>query len=188
MKKLVYIVCGLNASRSQAIEEFLQKKYSDNSEVEIKSAGLDVHLFKKEDKRTLFKRELAEKAEVIFVSDDDKFYRINYRFLDNHSEKMHSLRIPDFFYAHRNGVIDKEGYDAGMKKIIEDSDFSRLREYINALSLKECSALTEALFIKELYSAHKSPESRQDKKYPFELLYKTLEFRFPEINKIIKQQ
>ena len=187
--KNIWIICGLNASRSQVIEEFLSKKYSDVPGIEIKSAGLDVHLLREDDKKILFTREMAKEADIIFVSDNNKFYRVRYNLLNNDkkdTEKIHLLRIPDIFHIHRNAAINKQKYDGHMKRILEDSDFSRLRGYIEALSPKEASILTEAIYIKELYTDHLSPELRQDKKYPFELLYKTLEFRLPWISQLIE--
>jgi predicted protein tyrosine phosphatase len=190
MKKLVYAVCGLNASRSKAIEEFLKGKYSNTPEIEIKSAGLDVDILRKEDKRTLFNKELAEKADVIFASDHDKLYRINYQLLENdtsQTKKVHLLSIPDIFHIHRNAHLgDLIDYIIYLERINLESEFSSLRRYISHLKPKAASELMEALYVKELYSAHRSPELRQDKKYPFELLYKTLEFRFDWMSQIIK--
>ena len=190
MKKLIYVVCGLNASRSQAIEEFLKGKYS-NPEVEIKSAGLDVNILGEEDKRTLFTKELAEKANIILVSDHDKLYRIKYNLLKNNDSyvgKIHLLRIPDVFHPHKNSYMPEQGhsYEEYIQKIESELEFKKLIEYIKELNPRETSILTEAIYTKELYTSHLSPELRQDKKYPFELLHKTLEFRFSWISKLIE--
>ena len=191
MKKLVYIVCGLNASRSQVVEEFLKGKYSDASEIEIKSAGLNVDILREDDKRTPFTKELAEKASIIFVSDHDKFYRVRYNLLKNnkrHIGKIHLLRIPDVFHIHKNAHLGKDisEYIDYLNSINQQPEFSALRKYVSHLTQKEASALMEALYIKELYSAHLPPNMRQDKKYPFQLLYKTLEFRLPWISRLIE--
>jgi predicted protein tyrosine phosphatase len=191
MKKLVYVVCGLNASRSQIVAEFLRSKYSGKSEIEIKSAGFNVDIQREDDKRTSFTKEIAERADIIFVSDHDKLSR--YYSLGNIAErttKVHLLRIPDIFHTHRNAYLPgNEGltYEEQMQKIENGLEFSALRRYVSHLKPKDASALMEALYIKELYSAHRSPELRQDKKFPFELLHKTLEFRFPEISEIIEE-
>jgi len=191
MKRLVYVVCGLNASRSQAVGEFLKGKYSGNTGIEIKTAGLDVDILGKGDKRTSFTKELAEMADLIFVSDHDKLYRTNYSLLGNVSDKtrkVHLLRIPDVFQIHKNAHFGKDlkEYVDYLERINQEPEFSALRRYMSHLTPKAASALTEALYIKELYSTHLSPELRQDKKYPFELLYKTMEFRFPWISKLIE--
>ncbi len=191
MKKLVYVVCGLNASRSQVIAEFLKGKYSDSSEIEIKSAGLDVDILREEDKRTQFTKELAKKANIIFVSDHDKLYRTKYHLLENDIDeikKVHSLRIPDIFHIHKNAHFGNiSQYVDYLDKINQQPEFSALRRYVSHLTQKGASMLVEALYLKELYSAHRSPELRDDKKYPFELLHKALEFRFPWISKLIEK-
>lgn len=187
----INVVCGLNSSRSQIIEEFLRSKYSSNSDINIKSSGLDVYILREDDKRTLFTKEMARGADVILASDHDRFYRIRYNLLDNderHIQKVHLLRIPDVFHTHKNAFLSNPktpDYGTYIQKIRQEPEFKELAEYIKALGLKECSELLEAIYIKELYSAHLAPRLRQDKKYPSELLYKTLEFRFPSINKLI---
>jgi len=190
MKK-IHIVCGLNSSRSQIIEEFLKSKYHANPEINIKSSGLDVYILREDDKRTLFTKKMAKEADVMFASDHDKFYRIRYNLLDNderYIKKVHLLKIPDVFHTHKNVFLASpktSDYKIYMQKIRQESGFSQLAKYINNLTPKEASILTEAIYIKELYSAHLHPRLRQDKKYPSKLLYKTLEFRFPSINKLI---
>jgi protein-tyrosine-phosphatase len=205
MKKLVYIVCGLNASRSQVVEEFLKGKYADNRKIEIKSAGLNVDIFSRRDKRTLFTEELAERADIIFVSDYDKLCKINYYLFRNDekkTKKVHLLGIPDIFPIHKNAHIgnfyEYVNYLEGFNK---NPEFSALREYVSHLTPESASALMEALYLKELYSAHRSQEPiKRNKKYPdanwnetlhktypFQLLQKTLEFRFPSISKIIEK-
>lgn len=190
MKKLVYVVCGLNASRSQVVAEFLQGKYHDNSEIEIKSAGFNVDIQRGDDKRTSFTKDLAERADVIFVSDHDKlskYYSLG-NFIDK-IKKVHLLRIPDVFHTHRNAYLPSNNgltYEEQMQKIESEPEFSALRKYVSHLTPEGAFALTEALYVKELYSVHQSSESRQDKKFPFELLYKTLELRFDWMSKIIE--
>lgn len=189
--KEINIVCGLNSSRSQIIEEFLKSKYHANPEISIKSSGLDVHILREDDKRTLFTKKMAKETDVILASDHDKFYRIRYNLLDNdekHIQKVHLLKIPDVFHTHKNVFLvspKTPDYETYMQKIRQQSEFSQLEKYINNLIPKLASILTEAIYIKELYSAHLNPRLRQDKKYPSELLYKTLQFRFPAINKLI---
>jgi hypothetical protein len=195
MRKLIYVVCGLNASRSQVIAEFLSKKYSDVPKIDIKSAGLDVDIFegREDDKRTLFTKQMAEEASLVFVSDHDKFYRVKYNLLKNDKRqigKVHSLRIPDIFYSHKNVYLtgnDGLTYEEHMQKIMENPEFSALRRYIFHIKPEDASALMEALYIKELYSTHRSHKLRQDKKYPFQLLQKTLEFRFPQMSELIEK-
>ncbi len=191
MKKLIYVVCGLNASRSQVIEEFLKNKYANTPKIEIKSAGLDVYPIGERDKRTSFTRELAEQADIIFASDHDKFYKIRYELLKNDEEqlkKVHLLRIPDIFHTHKNAFFggNLDEYVNYMETINQQEGYSDLRKYISYLTPKAASALTEAFYVRELYSAHQSPELRQDKKYPLQLLNKTLEFRFPWMAKLIE--
>ena len=184
-------VCGLNSSRSQIIEEFLKSKYHANPEINIKSSGLDVYILREDDKRILFTKKMAKEADVILASDHDKFYRIRYNLLDNNKrciQKVHVLKIPDVFHTHKNVFLASPktfDYEIYMQKIRQEPEFSQLEKYINNLTPKEASILTESTYIKELYSAHLNPKLRQDKKYPSELLYKTLEFRFPLINKLI---
>jgi len=190
MKK-INVVCGLNSSRSQIVEEFLRKKYSSNPDINIKSSGLDVYILREDDKRTLFTKEMARGADVILASDHDRFYRIRYNLLDNderHIQKVHLLKIPDVFHTHKNAFLSNpktSNYETYIQKIRQEPEFKELAEYIKALGPKECSELLEAIYTKELYSAHLAPRLRQDKKYPSELLYKTLEFRFPSINRLI---
>lgn len=206
MKKLVYVVCGLNASRSQAVGEFLRGKYPGNIGIEIKTAGLDVDILGEGDKRTPFTRELAETADLIFVSDQDKLYRTNYSLLENDprkTKKVHLLRIPDVFPIHKNAHIGElSEYIIYLERFNQESEFSALRRYMSHLTPKASSALMEALYLKEIYSTRGSQKPiKRDKKYPdahwnesiyktypFELLYKTLEFRFPKISQLIEQK
>jgi predicted protein tyrosine phosphatase len=202
MRKLIYIVCGLNASRSQAVEEFLKGKYPGDPEIEIKSAGFGVDIQREDDKRTPFTKELAERTDIIFVSDHDKLSK--YYSLGNIKDritKVHLLRIPDVFHTHRNAYLpgsDGLTYEEQMQKIESEPEFSALRRYVSHLTPEGASALTEALYLKELYPTHSEIKKRYikyplapwdeslHKKYPFQLLQKTLEFRFPQIHQIIK--
>lgn len=187
--KNIWVVCGLNSSRSQTIEEFLKDKYNSDSNLNIKSAGLDVFSMGKNDRRILFTEEMAREASLILASDCEKFSRIKYNLLKNDESqigKVHLLRIPDVFHIHRNAAINRQKYDKMMEKIESEFEFRELSGYISALSSREASELTEALYIKELYTAHLPPYLRQDKKYPFQLLHKTLEHRFPEISGLIE--
>jgi len=189
MKK-VYVVCAANMSRSQAIEEFLSRKYAENPEIRIKSAGLDVNVLGDEDKRTRFTREMAEEADIIFTSDHDKFNRVRYHLLNNDEKnagKLHLLRIPDVFHVHRNVIGPNANYDQYLRRIISEPDFDRLSEYIGKLSLKGASALVEALYTRDLGYSLRTNSGKELKKYPFELLYKALEFRFPWMNEIIEK-
>lgn len=189
MKKLVYVVCGLNASRSRVVEDFLRGKYKDKSGIEIRSAGLDVDIFKEDDKKTLFTEKMARESSLIFVSDEYKLDR-TYDLLGNgpgEVEKVHNLRIPDIFHGYINAdpKSDTLDYSKRMKKVRSDPEFRELIGYIKALSPMECSDLIEALYLRDLYSARQNHKPGQDRKYPFELLYKTLEFRFPKISELI---
>ncbi len=188
--KNVWVVCGINASRSQTIEQFLSERYVSSPQIKIRSAGLDVDIMREDDKRTLLTKEMAEEADIIFASDHDKFHRIS-DILNNQSiGKLHLLRIPDVFHTHRNAYLpgkDNLSYEEYMQKIESEPEFKELLKYVDELNPKESSALTEALYVKELYSAHLPPNKRQDKKFPFQLLYKTLEFRFPEISELISE-
>lgn len=191
--KIIYSVCSLNSSRSQIISEFLKEKYKSDREINIRSAGLDVQILREDDKRTLFTEELAENADVILAMDHQLYYRIRYHLLKNGEEqirKVHLMRIPDVFYTHENVFLSGQGnlnYKDYMKRIEEDPEFSLLLKKILSLSNRESSALTEAIYTKELFEVHLNPALRQDKKYPNELLNKTLEFRFPWINELIKK-
>jgi hypothetical protein len=190
--KNIWVVCGLNASRSQMIEEFLKDKYKSNPEIRIKSAGLDVTLVREDDQRILFTEQTAREASLVLVSDHDKFYRIRYKLLNNDEKrirKVHVLRIPDVFYTHRNAYLPGNGglsYDEHIQRIESEPEFKELAQHIKKLSPKEASELTEALYTKELYSSHLPPNLRQDKKYPSGLLYKTLGFRSPWISRLIE--
>ncbi len=189
--KNIYVICSLNSSRSQIIEEFLRNKYLLTPKINIKSAGLDVHILREDDKRTLFTKELAKKTDLILASDHSNFYRIRYFLLDNnekHIKKVHLLRIPDVFHTHKNTFLNNPqtpDYETYMEKIRQEPEFSQLEKYINALTPQEASILTESIYIKELYTTHLNPKLRQDKKYPSKLLYKTLEFRFSSIDRLI---
>jgi len=189
--KNIWIVCGLNSSRSQVIKEFLRERYKSHSDIGIKSAGLDVCILREDDKRTLFTEQMAREASLVLVSDHDKFYRVRYNLLkndDRHIGKIHLLRIPDVFHTHKNAYLMGNGlsYEGHMQKIENNPEFKELIEYMGGLTPREASILTESLYTKELYTAHLPPNMRQDKKYPFQLLYKTLEFRLPWISKLIK--
>ena len=134
---------------------------------------------------------MAREASLVFVSDHDKLYRVRYNLLKNdnrHVGKIHLLRIPDVFHTHKNAYLIGNGlnYEEHMQKIENNHEFRELIGYVKALSPKEASALTETIYIKELYTAHLPPNMRQDKKYPFELLYKTLEFRLPWVSQLIE--
>lgn len=194
--KNIYVVCGLNTSRSKAIEEFLNEKYASDSEIQIKSAGLYVK-FEENGLRNLFIEEDAKKADKILVSDHDKFKRmIDSYFLsgDNRKgiQKLHSLNIPDIFPRHKNAYSEQSEYDNIINMVRKNPEFSRLLGYVEALSPKEASSLMESLYTKhtgkkDLYPDNIPHEERNDKIFPFELLYKTLEHRFPEIDKIIRE-
>lgn len=189
--KTICVICSLNSSRSQAIEEFLHKKYNLNSNIKITSAGLDVYKMREDDKRVLFTEQMARGSSLILSSDSDKFYRIKYHLLKNEEEqikKVHLLRIPDVFYPHKNVYMaGKNGsYEEHMQKLEQEPEYKKLIEYVNALNPEEASALTEALYIKETYNIYSSNKNENKKNYPFELLYKTLEFRLPEISKLIE--
>lgn len=188
--KNIDIVCGLNASRSQFIQEFLRDKYRSNPEININSAGLNVDKFAENDKRTLYTKEMAGKTDIILVSDHFIFYRIRHDLLENDEnqiKRVHNMRIPDVFHIHKNAALDESVYEQNMQKIKDNPEFIELVGYIKALSPEEASALMEAIYIKELYTAHLYPKLRQDKKYPFELLHKTLEFRFPKMSELISK-
>ena len=191
--KNVFAVCSLNSSRSQIMGEFLKEKYNSNLEVVISSAGLNVQRLRADDKRVQFTKELAEKSDVILAADHDIYYKIRYNLLKNKEDqikKVYLMRIPDVFYTHERAFLnghENSDYHKYMKRIKEEPEFSHLLEEINMLTPKEASVLTEAIYTKELYSAHLNPNLRQDRKYPNELLYKTLEFRFPWISELIEK-
>ncbi len=190
--KIIYSVCSLNSSRSQIISEFLKEKYKSDKKINIRSAGLDVQILRKDDKRTLFTEELAENADVILAMDHQLYYRIRYHLLKNGEEqirKVHLMRIPDVFYPHEKVFLsnpEDRGYQDYIKKIEQDEEFLTLLKEINKLTSREASILTESIYTKEMYSKGLKPDLRQDKKYPNELLRKTLEFRFLWINELIK--
>jgi len=192
MKK-IYTVCSLNSSRSQIMQEFLRDKYNSTPEVEINSAGLNVQILREDDKRTLFTKEIAEQSDIILAADHELFYRIRYELFKNEKDqikKVYLMRIPDVFYTHKNVFLSGPGnssYEESMEKIRAGSEFSQLLEEIVKLTPKEASILTEALYTKELCGVHLNPSLRQNKKYPNELLYKTLEFRFPWIAQLIEK-
>ena len=191
--KNIFTVCSLNSSRSQIMQEFLKERYNLNQEITINSAGLNVERLREDDKRTQFTKELAEKSDLILAADHDVYYRIRYSLLENKEDqikKVYLMRIPDVFYTHEKAFLSSHedpNYKSYMEKIKEEPEFSRLLEEINRLTPREASILTEAVYTKELYSAHLNPKLRQDKRYPNELLHKTLEFRFLWISKLIEK-
>ncbi len=192
--KNICTVCSLNSSRSQVMEEFLRGKYASNPEININSAGLNVDILREDDKRTLFTKEMARETDVIFTSDHNIFYGVRYRLLKNDKNqisKVHLLRIPDVFHTHKNvflSSLENPDYENFMQKIEQEPEFQKLLRYIGALKPRDCSELLESIYTKELYSAHLNPALRQDKKYPFELLHKTLEFRFSRIAELIENE
>ena len=175
------------------MQEFLKEKYNLNLEITINSAGLNVEKLRDDDKRTQFTKELAEKSDIILAADHDIYYRIKYFLLENKEDqikKVYLMRIPDVFYTHEKAFLsshENPNYKSYMEKIKEEPEFSRLLEEINRLTPREASILTEAVYTKELYSAHLNPNLRQDKRYPNELLHKTLEFRFLWMSKLIEK-
>lgn len=187
-EKKVLVVCNLNSSRSQLIEDFLRGKYG--SEIDVNSAGIYVNRLREDDPRTPLTVDMLDDTDPVLATESENFYRIRYDYLHNDERigKVHNLRIPDVFLTHPRAFISdpKIDYDEWFEITRNHPEFQALRKYVASLDPRQASDLVEALYIRDQFSARQEKLATSNLKYPNDLLFKALEYRFPKIDRIIR--
>ena len=178
MVKKILVVCNLNRVRSPFIAKRLQEYYNDNDmDIDVSSAGVNVHHVRKHDDRQPLSKTLARNADVILPTDYSVTFKIIKMFSKESKysgskfgearvimEKIHPLRISDAFLP--------EGYDFDPDNM--DRKDVLIREYINRLDPKEASDFVERLYQSELEGFFKP--QKESYRYPNGLLKRGLEY------------